>query len=280
LIRYQLFEGFIDETRVTAHGPAVHLQPQMAVHLAMMLHELGTNSIKYGALSAEKGWVAVSWIVQGDMLNLQWIERGGPIVHAPSRRGFGTTLIERSAHSEGGEAEQLIEPEGMTWKISMQLPPSARRQGFDEKPTLIKPAALAAKGAPPLESTGALAGLRFLVEDETLIAMDLVDTLQRLGADEAKATSTEQGCLELLDANAFDCALLDANLHGRRVDDVAAALTRRKIPFVFITGYGRSGLPAAFQQAPVLAKPVSKEHLIEAITAVVLRPRKVVRLSP
>ena len=93
-----------------------------------MLHELGTNSIKYGALSASKGWVAVNWTVLGDMLNLQWVERGGPPVSAPSRRGFGTTLIEQSAKSEGGKAEPLVEPEGLTWKISMRLPPDTRQQ--------------------------------------------------------------------------------------------------------------------------------------------------------
>ena len=59
LIRDQLLRGSMDEGRLTAWGPAVRLEPQMAVHLAVMLHELGTNSVKYGALSAAKGWVTV-----------------------------------------------------------------------------------------------------------------------------------------------------------------------------------------------------------------------------
>jgi two-component sensor histidine kinase len=112
----------------------VHLQPQMALHLAVMLHELGTNSIKYGALSAPKGWVAINWMVMGDVLNLRWVERGGPTVSTPSRLGSGTTLIEQSAKSEGGKAEQLIEPEGPTWKISMKLPESDARPRPDANP--------------------------------------------------------------------------------------------------------------------------------------------------
>ncbi len=76
----------------------------MALHIALMLHELGTNSIKYGALSASKGWVAVNWTLMGDVLDLQWVERGGPIVSAPSRRGFVTVLIEQSAKSECGKS--------------------------------------------------------------------------------------------------------------------------------------------------------------------------------
>jgi two-component sensor histidine kinase len=76
----------------------------MALHVAVMLHELGTNSVKYGALSAAKGWVNVNWPVAGDVLNLRWVERGGPTVCVPAKRGFGTTLIEQSAKGEGGNA--------------------------------------------------------------------------------------------------------------------------------------------------------------------------------
>jgi two-component sensor histidine kinase len=87
-----------------------------------MLHELGTNSVKYGAPSAAKGRVTVNWSVIGDVLNLQWVERGGPTVSAPTKRRFGTALIEQSAKSEGGNAQRLFEPEGITWKISLTLP--------------------------------------------------------------------------------------------------------------------------------------------------------------
>ena len=280
LIRDQLLHGPVDEARLTAWGPTVHLQPQMAMHLAVMLHELGTNSMKYGALSVPKGWIAINWTVMADMLNVQWVERGGPIVSAPSRRGFGTTLIEQSAKSEGGKAEQLIEPDGLTWKISMRLPHTDGRQQADaDEAGLLRPSP-APLWAPGAEPEAPFAGRRFLVvEDESLIALDLVDTLEKLGAEEAQAVSTEQESLALLKESAFDCALLDANLHGRSVENIAAALTRHKIPFVFVTGYGRTGLPAAFQHAPVLAKPASEDQLLEAITELVSGPPKVVRLN-
>jgi two-component sensor histidine kinase/CheY-like chemotaxis protein len=277
LVRDQLLHGPVDETRLTAWGPVVHLQPQMALHLAVMLHELGTNSIKYGALSAPKGWVAINWTVMGDVLNLQWVERGGPTVSTPSRRGFGTTLIEHSAKSEGGKAEQLIEPEGLTWKISMKLPEGDTRPRSDaNEPTLVRPSP-AQSPAHVAKPEAPLADRRFLVvEDESLIALDLVDTLERLGADEARCVSTEQEACVLLEKDTFDYALLDANLHGRSVENIAAALTRRSIPFVFVTGYGRAGLPAGFGQAPVLAKPVSDEQLLEAVTTLAPKSRKVV----
>ena len=116
------------------------------------------------------------------------------------------------------------------------------------------------------------------MEDESLIALDLVDKLERLGADEVRSASTEEDSLAVLEEHSFDYALLDGNLHGRSVENVAAALSRHKIPFVFVTGYGRAGLPVAFQQAPVLAKPINDEQLLEALTALP-KSGKVVRLK-
>ncbi|HLH97865.1 MAG TPA: response regulator [Xanthobacteraceae bacterium] len=277
LIRDQLLHGAVDEARLTAWGPAVQLRPQMAVHLAVMLHELGTNSVKYGALSAPRGWVAINWTVTGDVLNVQWVERGGPPISALSRRGFGSALIEQSAKSEGGRAEQIIEPEGLTWKISMKLPHSDVQRMVAEEPRLRGPTLPQRQTAQPGTP---LAGRSLLVvEDESLIAMDLVDTLERLGAGDVRSVSTESEGLALLEAVSFDCALLDANLHGRSVAKIAEALTERQVPFVFVTGYGRSGLPAEFQQMPVLAKPVDDERLVEAVTGLLSEPGKMLKLQ-
>ncbi len=107
VIRDQLLLGPIDESRLTAWGPTVRMPPQMVQHVALMLHELGTNSGKYGALSTEKGWVTISWTVEDGLLRLKWVEQGGPTVSAPVTRGFGTTLIEQSARSEGGDATHV-----------------------------------------------------------------------------------------------------------------------------------------------------------------------------
>jgi signal transduction histidine kinase/CheY-like chemotaxis protein len=275
----QLLRGAVDNSKLTAWGPAVRLEPQIAVHVAVMLHELGTNSVKYGALSVAKGWVTVNWSVAGDVLNLQWVERGGPMVSVPAKRGFGTTLIEQSAKSEGGNAEQLFEPEGITWKISLTLPHAdAGQQLVRPPPEFVTPATRRDATAKPALRLSALRLL--IVEDESLIALDLVARLELAGADVAAPVSTEKQALRVIEDGHFDCALLDANLHGRPVHEIAAALTRRKIPFVFITGYGRTGLPTSFQQAPVLSKPVNDEQLLDAITGVVPRSRKILPLKP
>jgi hypothetical protein len=145
------------------------------------------------------------------------VEREGPIVSAPTKHGFGTTLIEQSAKSEGGSAKWLLEPEGITWEISMTLPHSREESVREQPEPLIRTpmerrAAVSPKGAAKLE------GLRFLViEDESLIALDLVDRLKAAGAEVAPPVGTEQQALKVIQGGKFDCALLDANLHGRPV---------------------------------------------------------------
>ena len=121
LVRNQLLIGAVNETKLTAWGPAVRLLPQMAVHTALMLHELGTNSAKYGALSMPEGAITLGWTVRDSALRLKWVERGGPPVVAPSAHGFGLTLIEQSATSQGGSAHVLWQAEGVTWDIALPL---------------------------------------------------------------------------------------------------------------------------------------------------------------
>ena len=92
----------------------------MALHIALMLHELGTNATKYGALSVIGGSVTIDWTTD-DALLIRWVERGGPQITTPSKRGFGFTLIERSAKGHGGDAWMLWEANGITWNISLPL---------------------------------------------------------------------------------------------------------------------------------------------------------------
>jgi hypothetical protein len=73
--------------------------------------------------------------------------------------------------------------------------------------------------------------------------------------------------------------LLDGSLHGSPVDEIAAALTRRKVPFLFVTGYGRESLPQAFRNVAMLSKPFSAQQLIEAAARLVERRIDVVRLK-
>ena len=116
--------------RFSINGPDFALQPQTAVSLAMIIHELSTNAIKYGALSVEGGRVAIDWSIEHEgeacRLRIEWVERGGPAVTEPERRGFGSRLIERGMSAEQDSAVTLrYEPEGLRCSISAILPRSA-----------------------------------------------------------------------------------------------------------------------------------------------------------
>jgi hypothetical protein len=108
--------------------------------------------------------------------------------------------------------------------------------------------------------------------------MDITSVLEHEGALVSGPVATVSDALGIIEADALDGALVDANLRGRPVDDIAAALTRKAVPFVFVTGYGREALPSSFARAPVLKKPFTEEQLREAATSLVEQPRQVLRL--
>ncbi len=108
----------LDRTRVVAHGPALSVTPKAAVALAMAFHELGTNAMKYGALSATGGRVDIGWAISGDRLRLEWRETGGPSIEPPKRRGFGVKMIEKVLASDlGGAVAMAFDTAGVCCTI-------------------------------------------------------------------------------------------------------------------------------------------------------------------
>ncbi|MBY0560477.1 PAS domain S-box protein [Hyphomicrobium sp.] len=268
LVRDQLRYGAIDEARVTASGPEVQLGPQTALHLAMMLHELATNAIKYGALSVQAGRVFVEWTVDDTTLRLRWRESGSVPVRVSGKRGFGSTLIEQSARGEGGSARMRTSAEGISWEIDIPLPRFAGR-ATDTSPA---PQPAASPAIPARESS--FEGKRILIiEDEPLVALDLQDTLESAGAVIVAVIASAADALNVVKSERLDAAVLDGNLHGKPVDEIAAALTRSNVPFVFISGYGRESLPRGFGDVPLLNKPFSSSGLLDAIRRL-LSPRE------
>ena len=94
--------------------------------LGIALHELATNATKYGALSNEAGMVAVDWATEtapdGDRLVLLWRETGGPVVAPPSRRGYGSLVLERGlAHELGAKVDLSYPPDGAICTIELPV---------------------------------------------------------------------------------------------------------------------------------------------------------------
>lgn len=114
-----------DNARITDHGPDARLDPAEALLLAMALHELGTNAAKYGALSNDGGLVDVGWIIsegaERQYLILTWQERGGPVVAPPTRKGFGSRMIESALRGEQGSVNFDFAPVGLTVTLRVAI---------------------------------------------------------------------------------------------------------------------------------------------------------------
>ena len=109
------------ESRVRTDGPQMLLEPSAAQAVAIALHELATNAAKYGSLSAAGGNVDLKWSQAADgQLKLQWTEAGGPRVQAPTRRGFGSRIIQQMITQLKGTAHFDWRPEGLVCEITLR----------------------------------------------------------------------------------------------------------------------------------------------------------------
>lgn len=108
--------------RLTASGPPVDVEPKAAVALALAMHELATNAVKYGALSTPEGRVEIRWTADAGLLRLTWRETGGPPVAKPIRRGFGARLLEQGLAEElRGRVQMEFRPEGLVCTVEARL---------------------------------------------------------------------------------------------------------------------------------------------------------------
>ena len=243
--------------RIATAGPEVSLEPRTAQTLALALHELSTNAAKYGALSVTSGRVAVSWDLQPQGLVLRWIESGGAPPQMPVAHGFGIRLISASIERQlGGEAAFDWRPEGL--HCLLRVP---RRDYVD---TLANRAAAQwrlGEDRPelPLRLEGGNRVL--LVEDEILVAMMMKDILTELGFSVIGPFSRLSEAMVAAVHEDINAGIIDVNLGGEFVYPVADVLAARKIPFVFITGYGVESIDSRFGYVPIVKKPVQRQVL-------------------
>ena len=127
LLESQLAAFAADDGRIRLAGPDVSLSPRVGVLLGMLIHELATNAAKYGALSQPEGTVRLDWSVSPNEtgkqhLQLVWLERSGPEVVPPSRKGFGTRLLERSVKMDlRGKCDLHFDPAGVQCCLDVPL---------------------------------------------------------------------------------------------------------------------------------------------------------------
>ncbi len=248
-------------------GPEILLNPRATNALTLALHELATNAVKFGALSSETGRVVVTWVPRpGGGFELNWVERGGPAVNAPSRRGFGSTLLERVTGRElGGEAKVEFLAGGVRATITADASALAAATPF-------APPAAQAHEPQPEPHGGASSGVLnadavrdkriIIVEDSVLLALELEAGLVEAGAKVVGVAADVEEALKLAETP-FDVAVLDANLNGAPITPVAERLRQRGVPFIFATGYGDAvPAPEGFD-APVVRKPYNVAQIAD-----------------
>lgn len=110
-----------DLARCEMRGNELRLRSDIARAVALIVHELATNAVKYGALSENGGRVEIGWSQTGNLIEVNWKESGGPKLDAPSRVGFGTRLIDATVKGMNGSAERNFGNGGFSCRITLRL---------------------------------------------------------------------------------------------------------------------------------------------------------------
>ena len=209
--------------------------------------------------------MTVTWRIDDDGdLKIHWCESGGPAVQAPTRQGFGTTIIRRSIpYDLGGSARIDYHLAGVEAHFSVPV-------RFVTKGA----AALAAVPIPPADLATTIAPSRaplageavLLVEDNLIIALDAEDVLLQLGAGRVMPCASVRQALGEIDADPPEIALLDINLGNETSFPIADRLLERAVPFLFATGYGDAAqLPERYADIPIVQKPYTITSIAEAL---------------
>lgn len=247
--------------RIAISGDDVYIQPDAFATLALVMHELITNAVKYGAFRDTGGAVQIHLERNAAGLAIAWREQGGGPVHEPTRRGFGSTIIERAIpHELSGTAEIRFEPDGLRARLTIPA------QYLADPPA----DALHETEAAPRDAILAdhLGGNILLVEDNLLIALETEDALYTLGAEDVHIAATTGAALAYLRDARPDFAVLDYNLGREQSVPIAERLAADGILFVFASGYGDSAvIDPRFRDRPIIAKPYTARALLEAYNA-------------
>lgn len=238
-----------------ATGDPYLIRSDVAPIFALVVHELVTNCVKYGALSVPSGSVSIHTTSDKDGLTIVWKERGGPVVEPPTRRGFGIGLIEKAIPYEL-DGDSIVEflPDGVT--VTFWLP-SAIVEPFEEGTV-----AQDFSGTQKKRAMDNVPKKVLVVEDSMMVAIDMVDMFQQIGVHSVETAATVAQALRLLEDFTPDFALLDVSLRRGTTFEVATVLQDRGIPFCFGTGYGSDlEMPDEFKERTILTKPVDSAVL-------------------
>ncbi|HZV56187.1 MAG TPA: HWE histidine kinase domain-containing protein [Sphingobium sp.] len=267
-------EAHADPARFCCTGPDLDLSSRAVQPLAMLFHELATNAVKYGALSAPEGRITLEWehLPSGHVV-LHWRERGGPAVTPPREFGFGSTLVRQIVENQlSGSLDSRWPKEGH--ELTIRLPDTVLRNRQQARPKAAPAESRmtsAAEPAPPADDTTAdPSGTLLIVEDEPLLAMQLSHALKDHGWSILGVAGSVEDANRLLDGKARpDAAILDVDLGGAPVFPLARSLRRLGVPFIFCTGYEDLDYSSEFATHTTVHKPATVLQIVRALRDVV-----------
>ncbi|QBF30664.1 HWE histidine kinase domain-containing protein [Thalassococcus sp. S3] len=250
--------------RLTITGPDIKLEADASPLVALIFHELATNAAKHGALSNADGFVQIEIQEVEKGIQVTWIEKDGPPVNKPNRRGFGSTLLERAIPFElGGTSHLTFHHDGVVADI--MLPSVLMTSGADTGSidALDRP-------SEPVDMSRDISsdGLVLVVEDSFVIASDISTMLTDFGFSNVEIASSVNDARDIIASETPIVGLFDVNLGGSETSaELAHEFKLLGIPFLFSTGYGSKAMNEEdFPDAVILTKPVKKKDLFAQLS--------------
>jgi len=264
LMREELEPYMQGANRIVLRGPALLLLPKSALSLSLTVHELVTNAAKFGALRSEAGSIAIEWAHAAEGgFDLSWREAGGPPVTPPTRRGFGSMLIERALAMEtGGRASLRFLPAGVVCEMYLPAASVTMATGPAVLPVEPEKADTAARPNGPYRI--------LVVEDSAMIFMGIELVFEMLGWEIVGPATRLDQAMQMARTESFDAAILDVNLNDEMSWPVGTVLRERGVPFIFSTGYDISRmLPLELSDAEVIRKPYQIDEMETRLRALI-----------
>lgn len=247
--------------RLILEGEEASIAPEAYTVLALVFHEMITNSVKYGALCDNSGTLRITVDCDDSGMTVHWRESGGPPVKPPERRGFGSTIIDKSIPFElnGRSAVNylLTGVEATFWipgrYVTCEPKSGTARRRMDN-------------GRQPVSEGDSAVKSVLVVEDSMIIALDTEECLLSLGVEQVTVQGTVAGALNALKKEQVQLALLDFNLGSESSELVARDLKARGIPFWLATGYGEMAEKLdEIGARGLLVKPYGREELVRIL---------------
>lgn len=230
--------------------------------LVLVIHEMFTNALKYGALSTATGKVSIMWSINSqNNLKIEWQESGGPLVKVPERKGFGTTIVNRSIHHELAGTSAITYAEQGVYAV-FEIPEHFFNVSDIEVNLALPNTEDQLKVTSSLDTEGAI----LLLEDNIFIGRDTEKMVKKIGFVEVYLCANNTEALICLEHNNIKYAILDYNLGVETSERVALQLLAHNIPFFFASGYGNQlNAIEQLRQIPVLIKPYDIHSINKAL---------------